>query len=429
LQNERRVLISALIKAENSGYSNIVLNSVLGETNLDPLKTSFVTAVFYGVLEKKMALDFVLNKYLKKPIAKAPPFTAAVLRSGVYQILFMKKVPDSAAVNEGVKLIKKSKENGNSGLVNAVLRRVSTEKSNDLLKNAESHIKYSVSKEIYNALSKDYGKILTENFLENSLNPPPVFVKLNTIKGSSNEIISELKNIGIKVELTGLSDSFILSGMGSIEKIKAYKLGEIFVQDFSSTLCAKAVNAEAGMRVLDVCAAPGGKSFSMAIDMKNRGEIISCDIHEHRVKLISDGAKRLGLTCIKPKLLDATDFDGELGQFDRVLCDVPCSGIGVIRRKPEIKYKNMEELNGLPELQFKILSTAAKYLKRGGRLVYSTCTLFKKENGAVVEKFLKENTDFALTEIGVLDIKEYTKTFIPPESLGDGFFIAALERK
>lgn len=429
MQNERRVLISALIKAENSGYSNIVLNSVLGETDLDTFKKAFVTAVFYGVLEKKMALDFVLDKYLKKPIKKAPPFTAAVLRSGVYQILFMEKVPVSAAVNESVKLIKKSKENGNSGLVNAVLRKVALEDRKKLLENAEPYVKYSVSKEIYDVLLKDLGARATERFLENSLSAPPVFIKTNITKSENEKIIAQLEKSGVKLIPTEIHNSFIAKGIGSVENLDEYKSGHIYIQDFSSSVCSMALKAKEGMRVLDTCAAPGGKSFSIALEMKNKGEIVSCDIHEHRVKLISDGAKRLGLDCIKPILLDATLFDDRLGLFDRVLCDVPCSGIGVIRRKPEIKYKNIKEFVQLPEIQFKILSNAAKYLKKGGRLIYSTCTLLKRENEEVVERFLKENKDFALAEIEVLGINQKVKTFLPPDCLGDGFFIAALERK
>jgi 16S rRNA (cytosine967-C5)-methyltransferase len=325
--------------------------------------------------------------------------------------------------------IKKSKENGNSGLVNAVLRKVALEDVKKLLENAEPYVKYSVSEEIYDALLKDLGAKATERFLENSLSAPPVFIKTNTTKSENEVILEQLKNSGVELVPTDIYNSFIAKGIGSIENINAYKSGLIYVQDFSSSVCSMTLKAKEGMRVLDACAAPGGKSFSIALEMKNKGEIVSCDIHEHRVKLISNGAKRLGLDCVNPTLLDATIFDDGLGLFDRVLCDVPCSGIGVIRRKPEIKYKNIKEFGELPEIQFKILSTAAKYLKKGGRLIYSTCTLLKKENEEVVERFLKENKDFALAEIEVLGIKEKVKTFLPPDCLGDGFFIAALERK
>ena len=429
MQNERRVLVSALMKAEKSGYSNILLNSVLNESNLDPVKNSFVTTVFYGVLERKIFIDFVLDKYLKKPIKKASPFIAAVLRSGAYQILFMEKVPKFAAVDEAVKITKKSKENANSGLINAVLRKLCNENLEILFSCAEPSVRFSVLSWMYKRLVADYGIEKTENFLEDSLLPPPIFVKINTLKANADEILKGFKTKGILLTKTEIENSFRAEGIKSIENLKEYKDGLFYVQDFSSTVCATALLAQKGMRVLDACAAPGGKTFTTAILMENEGEIVAGDIHDHRVKLILDGAKRLGLNIVSAKKMDATEFYEDLGQFDRVLCDVPCSGVGVIRRKPEIKYKFEQEVNELPDIQFKILENSAKYLKKGGRLIYSTCTLLKSENEEVVNRFLENNKDFVPAPIGVMGISDTNVTFIPPEFLGDGFFIAAFERK
>lgn len=428
MQNERKVLVSAILKAENEGYSNIILNKILNESNLEKQSKAFVTAAFYGVLERKLSIDYLLNKHLKKPVCKAPPYTAAVLRSGVYQIVFMERVPNSAAVNEAVKLIKKSKEHGNSGLVNAVLRKISNENCRQILNNSPPDIKYSVLSWIYDSLVADYGKETAEEFLENSLFSPPTFIKINTTVKPKEDIVKQLENDGFKLYSTEISNSYKISGMKNIEQCEAYKNGLIYVQDFSSAVCAAAVDAKPGMRILDACAAPGGKTFSMAVYMENKGEIVSCDIHGHRVKLIADGAERLNLDIVNSKVADAT-AENNFGEFDRVLCDVPCSGIGVIRRKPEIKYKSEEECNSLPKLQFEILKNCAKYVKKGGRLIYSTCTLLKNENENVVAKFLKENKDFVLAPIRALDIKESFKTFMPPKAAGDGFFIAAFERK
>lgn len=427
MQNERKVLISALLKAENNGYSNIVLNSVLNGTDLNLVSKAFVTTVFYGVLERKKTIDFLLNKFLKKPVEKAPPYTAAVLRSGVYQLLFMEKVPASAAVNESVKLIKRSKESGNSGLVNAVLRKF-TDRSvvDDLAASATPEIKYSAEKWIYETLCNDLGEEKTIAFFENSLNPPTVFIRINLLKpDSENNVLNEFKSLGIYPVKTDLNGMYAVNSVKNIQKLKTFKNGDFFVQDYSSCFCSMVLSAKPGMRLLDCCAAPGGKSFSAAMDMQNKGEIISCDLHSHRVDLIRQGAERLGIDIIRPLKQNSEIFNAELGGFDRVLCDVPCSGIGVIRRKPEIKYKSDADCKMLSEVQIRILNTSSKYVKKGGMLIYSTCTLLKRENENIVTNFLKDNKSFCLKQI--FGESGY-KTFVPPESNGDGFFIAALER-
>lgn len=427
MQNERKVLVSALLKAEKSGYSNIVLDNILKETDLDSLGKSFVTTVFYGVLERKITIDFILNKFLKKPISKTPPYTSAVLRSGAYQILFMNKIPNPAACNEAVKLIKKSKERGNVGLVNAVLRNLCKENPNDILARLqEPSVKYSVENWIYNRLISQYSNEKIDSFFENALLPPPIFIRINILKENAYEIVTnELNKIGAKFAPTDIEDFYLVNGIKNVEKLEAFKSGFFFVQDYSSRMAVVALSPKPEERVLDCCAAPGGKTFSIAIDMKNTGEVVSLDIHPHRVNLIKNGAERLCLKNVNAAVNDATGFNKELGMFDRVICDVPCSGLGVIRRKPEIKYKSECECTDLPEIQREILSVASLYVKPGGRLVYSTCTLLKEENDEVVNSFLDKNKEFKL--IPALN-NMMSNTFMPPEDFGDGFFVAVMER-
>lgn len=430
MQNERKILVSALLKAEKNGYSNIILDSVLNEADLNSVGKAFVTNAFYGVLERKITIDFILNKFLKKPIAKTPPYTSAVLRSGAYQMLYMNKIPDSAVVNESVKLIKKSKERGNVGLVNAVLRNLCNEGLANI-KNSlnEPSIRFSVENWIYNRLIAEYPKEKIDSFFENSLLPPPVFIRINTLKENAfNLVCEELKTIGATVKATDFTDFYAVEGIKTVEKLKSYKNGLFFVQDYSSRFAVASLSAKPNERIMDCCAAPGGKTFSIAMDMENSGEIISLDIHPHRVELIKKGANRLGLSAVKANVNDATEFNEALGLFDRVICDAPCSGVGVIRRKPEIKYKNEAECNSLPQIQSKILSTAAKYVKSGGRLVYSTCTLFKAENNDIIFDFLNKNKAFKLVSV-YNRTDEKSLTLMPPEDLGDGFFIAVMERE
>ena len=430
MQNERKILVSALLKAEKNGYSNIILDSVLNEADLNSVGKAFVTNAFYGVLERKITIDFILNKFLKKPIAKTPPYTSAVLRSGAYQMLYMNKIPDSAVVNESVKLIKKSKERGNVGLVNAVLRNLCNEGLANI-KNSlnEPSIRFSVENWIYNRLIAEYPKEKIDSFFENSLLPPPVFIRINTLKENAfNLACEEIKTIGATVKATDFTDFYAVEGIKTVEKLKSYKNGLFFVQDYSSRFAVASLSAKPNERIMDCCAAPGGKTFSIAMDMENSGEIISLDIHPHRVELIKKGANRLGLSAVKANVNDATEFNEALGLFDRVICDAPCSGVGVIRRKPEIKYKNEAECNSLPQIQSKILSTAAKYVKSGGRLVYSTCTLFKAENNDIIFDFLNKNKAFKLVSV-YNRTDEKSLTLMPPEDLGDGFFIAVMERE
>lgn len=417
--NPRSLAVKILIKIEkDNAYSNLTLNSFFQETEISNIDKAFVTNLVYGVIERKITLDYVLGNFIKTPLKKVSAFTLATLRVALYQIMFMDKIPQSAAVNEAVKSIKKSKESRNSGFVNAVLRNIL--RAEYLLPQGESIDKlsviYSCPCEIIESFINDYGLQNTKLLLEESLKPAPLTVRVNTLK---TDIENFVNNIGVETKLLDIDGAVELKNGISIGNNSLYNDGLFFVQDTASKRVVNILNPKSGERMLDMCAAPGGKSFSSAILMENKGEIVSCDLYEHKCNLIKKSAERLGLDIIKPTVCDATVFNTDLGYFDCVLCDVPCSGLGIIRRKPEIKYKDFKEFDNLPEIGLKILNNAKNYLKPQGRILYSTCTLRKAENEYVVEQFLKENPEFSL---------EYSHTFMPHIDNTDGFYCALLKK-
>ncbi len=420
MENPRKLAVKALIKINTEkAYSNLTVNSLFSDSDLNSQDKAFATALIYGTLERKITLDYVLQKFLKTPLKKVAPLTLEVLRVALYQIMFMDKIPNSAAVDEAVKIVKKSKESRNSGFVNAVLRNVL--RADDLFPKGDSiddlSVIYSCPKEIIQSFVNDYGLENTKNILKESLTPSKLTVRVNTLKISTEEF----KNlIGIETQEINQNGGLILKIGIEIAKNELYKQGLFYVQDKASQTAVSVLNPKENSRVLDICAAPGGKSFGMALLMQNKGEIVSCDLYPKRVELIAKSAKRLGLGIIKPTVNDATVYNKELGEFDYILCDVPCSGLGVIGRKPDIKYKAFSEFDSLCEIQEKILQNAVKYLKKGGKILYSTCTLRKKENDDIVNRFLEKNKDFTC---------EYSHTFMPHIDASDGFYCALLSKK
>ena len=414
----RKLAVKALLKINtDSAYSNLTLNSVFKESDASTSDKALATALVYGVLDRKITLDYVLGNFLKTPLKKVAPFTKEVLRTALYQIMFMDKIPDSAAVDEAVKLVKTSKESRNSGFVNAVLRNVL--RAENLLPNGDSledlSVIYSCPTDIIRSFTEDYGIENTKKLLSESLKPAEITVRVNTIKTN----VEEFENlIGVETQKTDIDGGLILKSGIDISQNELYKDGLFYVQDLASQKAVKVLDPKPDTRLLDMCAAPGGKSFTMALLMQNKGEIVSCDLYEKRVELIEKSAKRLGLDIINPKVSDATVYDGNLGEFDYILCDVPCSGLGVIRRKPDIKYKDFTEFDSLCEIQAKILNNAVKYLKKGGKILYSTCTLRKKENDDIVNNFLGNNKDF---------VCEFSHTFMPHTDGTDGFYCALLK--
>lgn len=434
MSNPRLIAFNALSKIEkDSSYSNLALDSILSKSELDTRDKSFVSALFYGVIERKLTLDYNLSLYLSKPLKKLKPELLVLLRMGAYQLLFMEKIPVSAAVNETVKLSKKNSLQFASGLINAVLRKISLnglclpekDNSSDYLS-----VKYSCNKWLIEKWLKEYGREDTENFLECSLGAPDTYIRINTLKTDSDSLIALLNKEGIAAEKTNLENALKINfGGNSIETVHAFKEGLFHVQDMACQLAVKALGVNEGDTVFDLCAAPGGKTFTLAEYAGKKGSVLAFDIYENRVSLIKKGAERLGLTNVKAMTGDASVFNEKIGLADKVLCDVPCSGFGIIGKKPEIKYKSADEAAEIEKLQYPILENACRYVKKGGRLLYSTCTLSKAENENVCERFLKEHTDF----ISVTPLKEISElnflTLMPHKNGTDGFFIALFERK
>ena len=420
--NERASAYKVLLKIiKNSSYSNIALDSELKDYS-ESKDGALVTKLVYGTLERQITIDYVLSLYLKQPVEKTKPEILVALRLGVYQLLFTDKIPSFAAVNESVNIIKKSKFSYASGLVNSVLRKISENgfeypKTDD--KVFDLSIRYSCPKALVKHFLDNYGEENAEDILSSSIGAAPVTIRVNTLKTDADTLVETLEKEGVKAEKTG--DNTITVSGNSIESLKSFKDGLFHVQDFSSQLCCEMLGAKKGETVIDVCASPGGKSFTIAEIMKNDGKLISCDLYEHRVNLIKDGANRLGINIINTYVNDASVFNNSFPVADRVICDVPCSGLGVIRRKKEIRFKDPCEFDNLCDMQYNILTVSSGYVRKGGTLVYSTCTLNPKENEDNCNRFLKEHSDFSLDG-------EYINIF-PRMYNSDGFFIARFIRE
>ena len=420
--DDRLTVCNLLLKIQkNSGYSNLALD---GELRKNQAKNpSFVSKVFYGVIERKITLDYQISLYLDKPIEKIDSKIKCILRMGVYQLLYMDNIPDRAAIDESVKLSKKLNMPYASGFINAVLRKVAS--NGEVLPDGDNStqylsIKYSCPIWLVKSFLNSYGYKSTCDILKSSLGKKPVFIRINNVKTNKSELCNIFDEEGVKYsEIQDFPNSLVIEYSGDIRRLSSFERGCFYVEDLSSQICADRLGAQSSDRILDVCAAPGGKTFTLAQNLSD-GEIISCDIHSHRVKLIEQGAERLGLSAVKPTVNDALKVKESFGEFDKILCDVPCSGFGVLGRKPEIKYKSFDEVADLPEIQLSILQNSFYYLKRGGTIIYSTCTLLERENSKVVKKFLKNNTDAVLVEQRVI---------LPSEYGSDGFYYCVLKKE
>lgn len=435
MANARKEAVKALMKIENDGgYSNIVVDNLLIKTDLSERDKAFATNLIYGVIERKLTLEYIVSSYSKTPLKKIKPFILYVLYISLYQIIYMSKVPNSAAVNEAVKLVRNSKLRNLSGFVNAVLRnflrdgeiKYPGEKTEYL------SIKYSVSKDIVKLFLNQYGEE-TEEILKGFFELDGVSIRVNTLKISPEELKAKLSE-QCDVQTHPLIDEvLILKGAGSVRNLFGFNEGYFHIQDAASAICAKIVDANENDRVIDVCAAPGGKSFSIAENMGDKGEVLALDLYEHKVELIKKGAERLRLKSVKSFVNDASEYNSSLCNFNKVLCDLPCSGLGILGKKPEIRYKNVAFIENLPTLQYNLLIASKQYVEIGGNLFYSTCTLNEKENFSVVDKFLSENKEFEPLPIGE-NYKKTNKdrvntlTLLPHIHKTDGFFISAFKR-
>ena len=375
MANARKIALNALVDVRKSAYSNITLNKFLNETELSTADKSLVTVLFYGVLDRTLTLDYVLSRHIKTPLKKLNAFVLENLRIALYQIMYLDKIPDSAAVNEAVKIIKNSKQKNLSGFVNGVLRNILR---NEIVlpqdNSVESlSIRFSCPVWIIESFIKDYGEFDAIKLLEASLQAPPVTLRVNTQKTNLQQLTEILLQENILVKPSVLDNSLEVIGGIDVTNSKAYKEGLFHIQDIASQTTISILYPNKYERVLDVCAAPGGKTFTMSQYMENKGEIIACDLYEKRLGLIKKGAARLGLDNIITAQNDATAINESLGQFDVILCDVLCSGLGVIRRKPEIKYKDISEYDDITFVQTKILDNADFYIKDNGRILWRNC--------------------------------------------------------
>ncbi len=431
-KNSRQIAFEILYRIQkDSSYSNLALDTALDDSELSQVDKAFTSALVYGVIERLITLDYEISKYLRQPLRKLKPQVLTILRLGAYQILFMDKIPDSAAINEAVKLTKTNSASFASGLVNAVLRKVS---ANGLTDTKDLSVKFSAPEWLCNLWIDAYGAQNAEKLLAETFGSVDTAIRVNTLRTDCDSLISMLDKEGINAIKSDMTDdTLLIRKSGAIHKTQSYSDGLFHVQDTSSQLCCKALDVKENDTVIDICAAPGGKSFTLAQMMNNSGILYSCDIYRHRLKLISNGAERLGISNIITVENDATVFNNNLPKADKILCDVPCAGLGVIRKKPEIRYKDADEIASLPEIQYSILSISSEYLKVGGTLVYSTCSLNPDENENIIKRFLDENPAFesvkVLPEIKRHDDSKTDYISLMPHIHGcDGFFISAVRK-
>ena len=434
----RETALNALIACRKDGaWSNGILKEYILRDRLDRRDAALATRLCYGVLQNRNKLDWYLKQLLTGKIKDLHPVIHDILHLGLYQIYELDKVPESAAVNESVDLAKKycKKQRFAPGLVNGVLRNAVQTKGT--LKEPKSlEDIYSHPWELISILRDYVGKDRIEMMLKANNETPATVIQVNTLKTTASELIEILKEEGVEAKPHGwLDNCLILGSTGALEQMPSFKNGLFYVQDAAAKLsvnCAQIPDED--LQVLDCCAAPGGKSFAAAMAMGGKGSITSCDVHEHKTHLIEGGARRLGFENITARHQDATeDVPQWHEKMDVVIADVPCSGYGIIRKKPDIRIKNPADMAILPELQLQILKKQAEYVKPGGLLLYSTCTLVRAENEGVVEKFLAENSEFTTEPLPLPECfpKNETGMFalVPGEYDTDGFFICRLRRK
>ncbi|MBE6588626.1 MAG: 16S rRNA (cytosine(967)-C(5))-methyltransferase RsmB [Ruminococcaceae bacterium] len=425
MDDARRIAASVLDRCEAAdGYSNIALDTAIKRHALSDVDRAFLTALVYGVLERRLTLDACIDSLTSGRVGDISPEVRTALRLGLYQMAFMDRVPDHAAVNESVSMVPRRAR----GFVNAILREFSRRGKTFPCPAREDRpvsylsVKYSFSESIAARFLAAYGMERTEALFSAFSKEPPLTLRVNTLRVTRDELMETYASSGIRAEKTAGSEG----GIRILDKIPVTQLygfseGFFFVQDEASQLAVRALDARVGMRVLDTCACPGSKSFGVAIDMEDRGEVLSCDLHANKLSLVSAGASRLGITSIRTLAADARVTREELvGSFDRVLCDVPCSGFGVFSKKPELRYKDATHSDALPAIQSDILENASRYVKDGGRLIYSTCTLLPAENGENVAKFLSRHAEFSLLE---------ERTLYPDTDMTDGFYFAVMEKR
>ena len=434
----REIALKTLYKIDKEeAYSNIALDENIKENKnkLDDRDIGFISEIVYGVTSWKLTIDEIIKKYSKLKLKKISPWILNILRMGIYQIVFLDKVPKSAAVNESVNLAKRYGHKGSSNFVNAILRKVEKKDYEAFfeIENPIERISKTTSMPVWmiEELLKENDIEKVEEICKASNIKPKVTIRINRLKTNKPELENCLKERDITFKEGDLEDFLILENTKNIEQLDLFKQGYFTVQDEGAGLIAKVVDPKPNELVLDACSSPGGKTTYMAELMEDKGEIIAWDLHPHRVQLVEENAKRLNIHIIKTECQDAMVYKEEYKEkFDKILLDVPCLGIGVLKRKPDIKWKRKpEDIEEITQIQQKILGTCSKYLKAKGQMVYSTCSIFREENDKVIEKFLEKNQNFEYTKIKMSKIENMDKIQLYQNEETDGFFICKLQKK
>lgn len=426
--NAREIALDLLLKCEKSKqYSNIVLDNALKKSELSTADKGLASALFYGVIERKITLDYQISSLSSRNISDIDSKTINALRIGLYQLIYLDRIPHHAAINESVSLCPKK----SAGFVNAILRSflrrggiALPDKSN---MTEYLSVAYSVDIPLLTRLLSIFNIEEAEKLLAAINEAPPTTLRVNTLLTDRNSLINKIPSSApTKNSPNGI---FV---QGSIRDIYGFDDGLFFVQDEASQICIEALGAKRGELIMDICSCPGSKSFGAAISMQNEGSVYSFDLHENKLSLVINGANRLKIDIIKTCAHDGRAFIPEFeGKADKIICDVPCSGFGVLAKKPELRYKNPDESASLPKIQRDILDNACKYLKSGGVIIYSTCTILPDENEKNIEAFLAEHLDFSLEawQVGDIVAENGMITLLPHIHKTDGFFIAKLKRK
>lgn len=428
--NIRGIALDILMEVlENQQYSHLVIRDVLDKYQyLEKRERSFLTRLAEGTIERKIELDYVVDQFSKTPVRKQKPVIRNILRMGVYQLLHMDSVPDSAVCNEAVKLAKKRGFSQLSGFVNGVLRNIARgreqivwpDENRDLLTNWE--VTYSMPRWILEQWERAYGRERTRQILDAFGEQNPLTVRTNLNQISTEELVTKLEGEGVTVKRNmRLPYALELSGFDFLNGLESFLAGDFYIQDLSSMMVAHTADPKPGDYIIDVCAAPGGKSTHLAEMMRGTGMVEARDLTDYKVGLLEENIARHGLTNMKAICWDATVFDeASVEKADILICDLPCSGLGVMGKKTDIRYKMTPEKQGeLVQLQREILQTVCSYVKRGGTLVYSTCTIHTGENEENVEWFLQEHPEFTLVS---------REQMFPGDCGNDGFFIAKMKR-
>ncbi len=435
----REAAYRSLMLCERDGkYSSLEIDSSIRKFGLEGADRGLYTALVYGVIERRITLDYIIGKLSSKPTDKLDNEVATLLRLGLYQLIWLDRIPESAAVNESVNLAKKTMPKAAS-FVNAVLRNFLRTFGKENLPYPDKNdrreylrVRYSVGYDALDILQNSVDDV--EAVLAAFECQPDVTLRVNTLKTSREEMLASLTEQGIDAEPTRYSPFGIRLTKKTLpsQVMELISGGYVYIQDEASQIAVLAANPQPDTTLIDTCSCPGGKSFTSAILMENRGEVKNFDLHKNKLSLVRNGAKQLGIDIITTEEKDASKCDADLvGTADTVICDAPCSGLGVIAKKPEIRYKSRSELERLPEIQYAILKNVSAYVKSGGVLCYSTCTLNKAENGDVVKRFLSQADDFIPEDFKVGEARSENGmlTLLPHIHKTDGFFVARMRRK